>query len=87
MRADVCWRAWLTLGLAGAQLAGQPPALAGHLAAAALGLGGVEGLGHGTLPRLELSEAEALPGVCSDRGGRERDGEERSWTLKASLKR
>ena len=62
----VCERARLTLGLAGTQLAGQAPAFARHLAAAALGLGGVEGLGHGALPRLELSEAEALPGVCSE---------------------
>lgn len=58
----------LTLALAWAQLAGVSPALAWHLAAAALGLGGVEGLGHRTLAGLEAGETEALSGVCHTEG-------------------
>lgn len=54
----------LTLALAWAQLAGVSPALAWHLAAAALGLSGVEGFGHRTLARLKAGEAEALSSIC-----------------------
>lgn len=51
------------LALAWAQLAGVSPALAWHLAAAALGLSGVEGFGHRTLARLKAGEAEALSSI------------------------
>lgn len=56
-----------TIGFAWAQLAGQSPALSGHLAATALGLGGVEGFGDRALACLEFGETEALSGIWQNR--------------------
>lgn len=52
-----------SLILIGTQFTGVSPALPRHLATAALGLGGVEGFGNRTFPRLKAREAEALSGV------------------------
>lgn len=56
-----------TVGFSWAQLAGQSPALSGHLAATALGLGGVEGFGDRALACLEFGETEALSGIWQSR--------------------
>lgn len=53
----------LTFIVFGAQLTRVPPALAWHLAAAALRLGGVEGFGHRTLAVFKVGEAETLAGI------------------------
>lgn len=52
-----------TIALSWAQLTGKPPALSRHLAAAALGLGGVEGFGDGALSCVEFGETEAFSGI------------------------
>lgn len=56
-----------TISFSWAQFTGETPALSGHLAAATLGLGGVEGFGDGAFSRLELGETEALSGVCQEK--------------------
>lgn len=53
-----------TFGHSWAQLTGKSPALARHLAAAALGLGGVRSFGDGAFTCLEFGETEALSGIC-----------------------
>lgn len=53
----------LTFVIFGAQLTGVPPALSRHFTAAALGLGGVESFGYGTLPIFKVREAETLAGI------------------------
>lgn len=63
-----CVCVWLTLALSRAELAGKSPALARHLAAATLGLGGVESFGNGAFSCLEFGEAETLSGICRERG-------------------
>lgn len=52
-----------TIPLSWAQLTGKSPALSRHLAAAAFGLGGVEGFGDRALACLEFGETEALSGI------------------------
>ncbi len=54
-----------TLSLPWAQLTGESPALARHLAAAALGLCGVESFGDGAFSCVEFGETEALSGICN----------------------
>lgn len=53
-----------TIALTWTQLTGKSPAFSRHLAAAALGLGGVVGFGHGALAYFKLGETEALSGIC-----------------------
>lgn len=60
-----------TVRLSWAQLTGKSPALAGHHAAAALGLGGVQSFGDGTFSCLEFGETEALPGICREKKKKE----------------
>lgn len=56
-----------TIRLSWAQLTRKPPALSRHLAAAALGLGRVEGLGHRAFASFKFSETEALSGICREK--------------------
>lgn len=56
-----------TICLSRAQLTGKSPAFSRHLAAAALGLGGVEGFGHGAFACFKFGETEALSGICHKR--------------------
>lgn len=64
--ARVCASLLLTFALSWAQLTGKPPTLSRHLAAAALGLGGVQSFRDGAFPSLEFGETEALPRVCQE---------------------